>query len=78
MSDKSMAKATRKRHIRSQGCDIYDHGCLYCKEGNEYGDSLEFSDFSPVESGDIEQIVTCTKCGRKWIDVFRLVDVKEI
>ena len=29
----------------------------------------EHSDFGPVESGDIEQKVTC---GCKWIDVFRL------
>ena len=70
-----MTKAAKKRHIQSRGCDIYEHGCLYCKQN---GDTLEYGELSPVESGDIEQEVKCPLCGRKWIDVFRIVDVREI
>jgi len=81
--NKPMAKAAKKRHIQSRGCDVYEHGCLYCKEGGERdndqeGVTLDYGELSPVENGDIEQQVICQKCGRKWIDVFRLTDVHEI
>ena len=31
-----------------------------------------------VESGNVEQIVGCNACGRRWKDVFQLVDVREL
>lgn len=31
-----------------------------------------------IESGDIEQKVTCPECGRSWLDVFILGDQREL
>jgi C4-type Zn-finger protein len=68
----SMTKAAKKRHLQSAGQDC----CPYCKEDLlEYGD---YEELSPVEDGTIEQIVGCEKCGRRWMDVFKLVDVQEL
>lgn len=76
--DKQLSKAAIRRHIKSNGCDVFSDGCLYCKADNELGMTIEYGDFSPVECGDIEQTATCLKCGRKWIDVFSLTEVREI
>jgi hypothetical protein len=72
-----MSKAAKRRHIKSNGCDVYD-SCPYCKGDTEEGMELDYGDVDAVESGDLEQTVTCLLCGRKWIDVFRLVDVREV
>ena len=75
-----MAKSVRKQHIKANGNDIYETGCLYCREPKNDTDldSLEFGDLDMVECGDIEQKATCLKCGRKWIDVYSLTEVREI
>jgi hypothetical protein len=44
--------------------------------GKKLGNCM--SDFDPIECGDIQQMVICEKCGRKWINVFRLIEVVEI
>ena len=83
---KPLSLSAQRRHIRSGGCDVYERGCLYCKAGAEgdetgtveNGEVLEFGGLSPVENGDIEQEVKCLRCGRKWIDVFRLAEIREI
>jgi hypothetical protein len=73
MGDKPMTKAARKHHIKTAGQDR----CPYCKAENE-DDNIEYEDLSPVEDGDIESTAHCLQCGRKWIDIFRLADVREI
>lgn len=72
-----MTKAGRKHHIETSGLDR----CPYCKA--EIDGNVEYQENSNVECGDIEQEAVCNKavcnkCGKKWIDVFRLVDVREI
>lgn len=67
-----MTKAAKRRRIQTQGCDE----CPYCRE--DIWEVAEFGELDPVECGDIEQKVKCTACGRTWIDVFRLIDVREI
>lgn len=75
-----LTKAAVKRHIKTHGYDIYLHGCLYCGAGHAHdlGTALEYGKIPPDIGGDILQQVTCPKCKRKWIDVFRLVEVREI
>lgn len=67
-----MTKAARKRHIANGGTGK----CPYCKA--DLHDDAEYDDLSPVEDGDVEQTVECGRCLRRWIDVFRLVEVREI
>ena len=39
---------------------------------------LTYGEFSPVESGNIEQDAWCSKCGRQHKDVFRLAERREL
>jgi DNA-directed RNA polymerase subunit M/transcription elongation factor TFIIS len=41
-------------------------------------EDLDFGDLSPVEDGGIEQMITCNPCGRRWMDVFRLMEQQEL
>ncbi len=69
-----ISKKARDKHIRNAG-----QNCPYC--GVDISDMCgpaEYSDLEPVESGDVEQTAKCTKCGHRWVDVFRLVDVREL
>lgn len=67
-----MTDAAKKHHIETAGQDC----CPYCTaDANE---KVEWEDYSPVESGDIQQIAECMVCGRRWQDVFRLIDVNEL
>lgn len=88
MPERLLTKASIKCHIRSNGCDVHDKGCLYCKRGGvsttdqnrepvEYL-PLDYSSFQVTDDGNVEQTVSCQECGRRWIDVFRLADVREI
>lgn len=70
---KPMTKAARKRHLQTAGQEC----CPFCKVEND-PDTIECEDLNPVEDGEIEQIVKCLVCGRRWMDVFRLVEVKEL
>jgi hypothetical protein len=47
--------------------DVFDE-----KKGVEYGELM------PVEDGSIEQEQKCLNCNRRWMDVFRLVEVHEL
>lgn len=66
-----MTEKARKRHLERSGLGK----CPYCKAGDKH---IEYGGFEPVEDGDVEQTAGCGKCDRRWIDVFRLVDVREI
>jgi len=68
-----MTKAARRRHIQNGG----QQECPYCKVEIDI-DTVECGELDPVEDGDIEQTVKCLKCGRRWMDVFRLVEVHEL
>lgn len=70
---KNLSKAAKRRHIDSAGIDK----CPYCKV-DICDDNIEYKELEPVEDGSVEQTVKCTSCGRKWIDVFRLVEIREI
>lgn len=72
MSDKPMSGAARKRHLRTAGQRV----CPYCRA--DVDEHVDYEEFSPVEGGDVEQTAECRKCRRRWIDVFRLVEVREI
>jgi hypothetical protein len=68
-------KGARKRHIRTAGSEV----CPYCKADNDMcGMNIEYGDLDPVEDGDIQQEVKCLQCGRRWMDIYRLVDVHEL
>lgn len=65
-----LTEKARKRHLRNGG-----HNCPYCKA--DYME-LNYGELSPVEDGNIEQIVTCDKCNRRWMDVFQLAEIREL
>jgi hypothetical protein len=69
-----MTKAAMKRHIKTGGQEC----CPYCKADADRCEMFDYEEPDFVEGGDIEQIVTCLNCGRKWQDVYRLVEVREI
>lgn len=52
---------------------VEDDVCPHC--GFEEG--LDYDDFDPVEGGDLEQRVTCPSCGRRWTDVFALIERRD-
>ena len=66
-----MTKASRKRRLANPDLE----GCPYC--GHDDVD-LDYRDLEPVEGGDVEQVVSCPGCGRRWKDVFRLAEVREL
>lgn len=75
--NKPMSKAARKYHIKTSGMDK----CPYCKVDlydNDMNEALEYKEVDFVEDGDIHQEAKCTKCNRRWMDVFRLVEVREL
>lgn len=69
---KKMTKAARRRHIREAGLVR----CPYC--GADIRETGEYGAPGHAEDGSIEQMVECTLCNRRWIDVFALVEVREI
>jgi hypothetical protein len=68
---KPMTKAARRRYIASAGTS----GCPYCEAPQ---DDFDYEEPDFVEDGDIEQIAQCPTCDRRWKDVFRLVEVREL
>lgn len=75
MDRKPMTKAARKRHLQTSGSDV----CPYCKASiADMCDAIDYGPPEPVEDGHLEQKAHCLTCGRKWIDIFRLVDIQEI
>jgi hypothetical protein len=72
-NSKPMSKAAMRMYIKSGGCEC----CPYCKVEMDF-DTVEHGELSPVEDGSIEQESKCLKCGRKWMDVFRLAEVHEL
>jgi hypothetical protein len=46
--------------------------CPYCRNGNIEGSSIDY------EGNQMFQNVTCTECGKRWIDVYTLNDITEI
>ncbi len=68
---KPMTMAAKKRHIESAGVKE----CPYCRADFN---TFTCGELMPVESGSIEQETSCGKCGRRWKDVFQLVDVREL
>lgn len=53
--------------------DREDDQCHHC--GHE---GLDYEDIGPVDGGDLEQEVTCPGCGKRWLDVFTLVEQREV
>ena len=45
--------------------------CPFCKIEQIEGSSVE------IDAGTARQEMTCCDCEKKWIDVYRLVDVEE-
>ena len=67
----AMSKAARRNRIN--GSKLWE--CPYCKANIE---EAEYGGIEPVENGDAEQTVECLECHRKWVDVFRLKEVREL
>jgi uncharacterized protein with PIN domain len=65
----SLTEKARKRHLRNGGSR-----CPYCKADDI---NLSYEEVSFVEEG-IEQKVICDKCKRCWVDIFHLVDIREL
>lgn len=70
----AMTKAAMKRHIKSGGQEC----CPYCKIDADRTEMFDYEEVDFVEGGDIEQIVTCLSCNRRWKEVFRMVEVHEL
>ncbi len=67
--------ASRRHHIKTAGEDR----CPYCKVSvHDLPMGFDYEEPSPVEGGEIEQRVECPSCNGRWVDVFCLVDVREI
>lgn len=45
--------------------------CAYCRSERVSGEFVE------VNPGYLDQRVVCAKCGRIWIEIYKLVDVEE-
>lgn len=69
--------------FKTRGSAIVATGCIdsppevdkYPKCGEE---NLDYGDLDPVEEGNIEQTVTCPKCGERWQDIFVLAERHEL
>lgn len=72
----AMTRAARRRHLRTGG----EVECPYCRGRVESDpDLLDYGDGpEPVDGGNLESKVRCTACGREWVDVFVLADVREV
>jgi hypothetical protein len=46
-------------------------GCPYCRASEINAGALN------VDHGGIEQKVECEKCGRAWVDIYKLIDVDD-
>jgi hypothetical protein len=71
--DKPLSKASKKYHIKTGG----EECCPFCKTDVDMM-SMDWKEPDPVEGGDFEQEVKCLKCNRRWINVYRLVDMREL
>jgi transcription elongation factor Elf1 len=60
-----ISKKEKERYINSP------HHCPHCNSDEILGDAIE-TDFNIAT-----QPITCTACGRKWVDIYRLVDVED-
>lgn len=45
--------------------------CPYCDSGNISGE------FVDVDSGYTDQRVCCEKCGRIWMEIYKLIEVED-
>lgn len=70
----ALTPAAKKHRLKHP----YSTVCPFCGEDDELGDNLDYQDLDPVEDGSIEQKVSCNNCGRAWMDVFTLSDVREL
>ena len=66
-----ISNAAKRRHLETGGRSV-------APTARSDADNLEYEDLSQVENGLIEQRVRCTKCSRRWMDVFALTDVREL
>jgi hypothetical protein len=67
---------TQATAIVAVGLERGIHADDECTECGHSG--MDYGEFEPVESGDIEQAVSCPQCGRRWRDVFTLRDRYEL
>lgn len=74
---KPLSKAARKYHLKTAGIER----CPFCKtdiyEDNEIG-IIEYGELDPTEDGNIQQTAQCTKCKRRWMDIFQLTEIHEL
>lgn len=54
-------------------CSQTEDLCPYCGITG-----LDYQELGPIESGDLEQEVSCPDCGKRWVDVFTLADRREL
>jgi len=63
-----LSKAKIKEYVDSGGVC-----CPFCG-----GNDLSSSSGYPTEDGIITQLISCGNCPAMWIDVFRLITIKEV
>jgi hypothetical protein len=68
---KPMTKTAWKHHIATGGQDC----CPFCQ--SEYVDDISCYEIVTLEDGGLEQKSHCYNCGRAWIDIFTLTDVRD-
>ena len=64
-----LAENARMQDVRLK--DLYE--CAECGSKD-----VEYDDLSSVENGNIEQQITCNDCGCRRMDIFRLVEQREV
>lgn len=62
-----LSKAAKKKYINGAS-----HKCPYCKSENIEGRFVEVTD------GGANQKITCNDCGKRWFDLYKLVDIQEL
>ena len=63
---KRLTAARKRSYLQRGGC------CPYCRSESISGESVD------IDSNRAFQEVSCSECGRSWLDIYRLTDVEEI
>ena len=68
---KRLSGRARARHLRTGG----QCSCPYCRGDVQ---EVDYQGLEANEDGEVTQEARCGRCGRRWLDVFRLADVREL
>ena len=64
--NKKLSMKMRKSYLKSP------LRCPWCRSGD-----IEAPASPEVDSGTATQLLKCNQCGKRWIDIYRLVNMRE-